>query len=206
MTRRLLGILVALAFLLTAGNVAAQFGPLKKKKEEKPAEKKEEKKEEPAATSTATSTEAMKTVNWTENGITFEVPGNWQQMVMQRDMALFSLLTGDSAGVSINISRYGNNFPADASLKANREDAAKKKQNKEYVSIEDYNIGKAKGVMWVEAEKAAPDDVRRLTWVGFQKKNGWNQVTVHLSSKSGAFSNYEAAFRKILATLKVESE
>ena len=207
MTRRLLAILVALTFLFAAASAGAQFGPLKKKKEEKPAEKKEEKKEEPATTTSSTSTVATKAVNWTENGITFEVPGNWQQMVMQRDIASFMQIPAeDSAGLNTTISRMGGSFPAENSLKATRDDAARKKQNKEYVSFEDYNIGKVKGVMWIEAEKASPDDVRRMTWTGFQKKNGWNQVIVHLSSKSGAFSKYEATFRKVLASLKVESE
>ena len=112
----------------------------------------------------------------------------------------------DGAGLTGTISRMGKDFPAAASLKATGDDAAKKKQNGEFVSYEDMTLGKVKGVMYVEAAKAAPDDVRRLTWIGFQKRNGWNQVILHLSAKSGAFADHEATFRKVLATFKIESE
>lgn len=203
MFRRALGVAVAVAFVAATVS-AAQFGQLKKK----PAEKKEEKTQttESTQTSSTASSATMKAVNWAENGITFDVPDNWQQLMMQRDVANFMLMGADSAGISITISRMGANFPAEKSLKANRDDAAKKKENKEYVSFEDHPVGKVKGVMWIEAEKPSPDDVRRLTWIGFQKKGAWNQVTVHLSAKSGAFARHEATFRKVLESLKIESE
>lgn len=201
MNKRLLSLFVAVAFLFTAGTALAQFG-IKKKKEEKPPEKKEE-----SSSSGAGSAEAMKAVNWADNAITFEVPANWQELMLQRDLASFMLMpANDSAGMTVTISRMGDNFPADASLKATRDDAAKKKQAGDVVSYEDRTCGQVKGVMWVEAEKSNPDDVRRLTWTGFQKRKGWNQVIVHLSAKSSAFAKHEATFRKVLDTLKVQNE
>lgn len=201
MNKRLLSLLIAVAFLFTAGTALAQFG-IKKKKEEKPPEKKEE-----SSSSGAGSAEAMKAVNWADNAITFEVPANWQEMMLQRDLASFMLMpANDSAGMTITISRLGDNFPADASLKATRDDAAKKKQAGEVASYEDRTCGQVKGVLWVEAEKSNPDDVRRLTWTGFQKRKGWNQVIVHLSAKSSAFAKHEPTFRKVLDTLKVQNE
>jgi len=201
MKNRLVTFLVAFCFLIAAASAAAQF-PVKKKKEAKPAEKKEEK-----ADAKPTSSETLKDVTWADNGITFQLPDNWQAMMEERDLASFMLMPAtDSAGLNATISRLGKDFPADASLKATREDAAKKKDNAAVVSYEDMTLGKAKGVMYIEAAPASPDDVRRLTWVGFQKRNGWNQVTLHLSSKSGAFADHEATFRKVLATFKIESE
>lgn len=201
MNKRLLSLWVAVAFLFTAGTALAQFG-IKKKKEEKPPEKKEE-----PSSSGAGSAEAMKAVNWADNAITFEVPANWQELMLQRDLASFMLMpANDSAGMTVTISRMGDNFPADASLKATRDDAAKKKQAGEVVSYEDRTCGQVKGVLWVEAEKPDPEDVRRLTWVGFQKRKGWNQVIVHLSAKSSAFAKHEPTFRKVLDTLKVQNE
>jgi len=199
--KRLVTFLVAFCFLATAVSAAAQF-PIKKKKEEKPAEKKEEK-----ADAKPVSSETLKSVTWADNGITFQIPDNWQAMMEERDMDSFMLMPAtDGAGLTGTISRMGKDFPAAASLKATRDDAAKKKQNGEFVSHEDMTLGKVKGVMYVEAAKAAPDDVRRLTWIGFQKRNGWNQVILHLSAKSGAFADHEATFRKVLATFKIESE
>ena len=201
MKNRLVTFLVALCFLIAAASAAAQF-PMKKKKEEKPAEKKEEK-----ADAKPVSSETLKSVTWADNGITFQLPDNWQAMVEQRDIDSFMLMpAADSAGLTATISRMGKDFPADASMKANRDTAAKKKQNGEVVSYEDMTLGKVKGVMYVEAAPASPDDVRRLTWIGFQKRGGSNQVTIHLSAKSGAFANHEATFRKVLASFKIESE
>lgn len=196
MKKRLVTLFVAACFPFVTATVMAQFPKIKKPK---PAEEK-------AASPSTTTSQAPKTITWTDNGISFEVPGDWQQMVLQRDVASFMLTTGDSAGLNATISRMGKDFPVAASLKANHDDAAKKKQSGEYVSYEDHPVGKVKGVMWLEAPKSSSDDVRRLTWIGFQKRNGWNQVTVHLTSKSGAFPNHEQALRKVLASLKVESE
>lgn len=202
MNKRLLSLLIAVAFLFTAGTALAQFG-IKKKKEEKPPEKKEES----SSSSGAGSAEAMKDVNWADNAITFQVPANWQEMMLQRDIGSFMLMpANDSAGMTVTISRLGDNFPADASLKATRDDAAKKKQAGEVASYEDRTCGQVKGVLWLEAEKPNPDDVRRLTWTGFQKRKGWNQIIVHLSAKSSAFAKHEPTFRKVLDTLKVQNE
>ena len=196
MKTRLLALVAAFLFVWAVGSSSAQFG-IKKKKEDKPAETKSD-------SSSTASSEKTKPVVWIENAISFEVPENWQQLVMEKDMVLFSLTGPDSASISINISRLGASFPAEASLKANRDEAARKKKAGEFVSYADLTAGKARGVQWLEAEKPNADDVRRLSWVGFQKKNGWNQVTVHISSKSGAFPKHEATFNKILASLKVD--
>lgn len=203
MKNRLMSLFIAFCFLLTAGSAAAQFG-LKKKKEEKPPEKKQE---EPAPAAKPVSAETMKDITWADNGISFQVPSNWEQLTLERDFASHMLMPpDDSAGLSVNISRLGKDFPAQVSMKANRDDAMKKKDSGEVTTVEDVTLGKAKGLMYIEAAPASPDDVRRLTWIGFQKRGGWNQVTIHLSSKGGAFANHEATFRKLLATFKIESE
>ena len=75
MKKRLVTFLVAFCFLATAVSAAAQF-PIKKKKEEKPAEKKEEK-----ADAKPVSSETLKSVTWADNGITFQIPDNWQAMM-----------------------------------------------------------------------------------------------------------------------------
>lgn len=201
--RRLLGMLVAGAFLAGAASLAAQFPGMKKKKEEKPAATSESKSESKEAISADT----MQAVAWADNGITLEVPSNWDKLMLERDIASYMLMPAtDGAGISLNISRMGKDFPAAQSMKANRDDAAKKKSNGQVTEVADVTAGKVKGVMYIEAAPASGDDVRRMTWIGFQKKNGWNQVTVHLSAKGSAFAKHEPALRKVLATLKVESE
>src|SRR3972149_9781574 len=103
---RLVTFLVALCFLIAAAPAAAQF-PMKKKKEEKPAEKKEEK-----ADSKPVSSEHLKPVTWADNGITFQIPDNWQAMMEERDLASFMLMPAtDSAGLTATIPRMGKDFP-----------------------------------------------------------------------------------------------
>lgn len=205
MRRGWLGLLVAVAFLVGASSLEAQFPGLKKKKEEKKTEESSTKSE--SGSGAAVSADTTQAVAWADNGITVDLPTNWEKMMLERDIASYMLMPAtDSAGLNATISRMGKDFPAPQSLKANRDDALKKKDNGQVTAVEDVTCGKVKGVMYIEAPPASGDDVRRMTWIGFQKKNGWNQVTVHLSAKGSAFAKHEAAFRKVLGSLKVESE
>jgi hypothetical protein len=202
MKTRLLTLLVVLAFAAAAMTASAQFPKIKKPKEEKPAEQPAESK--PAKSgSSATSSDTMKKVTWADNGITFEVPDNWEQGSLDKDNASFHLPDNpDGVNLSMNISRMGADFPADASLKAYRDAAAKEKSEGKLAKWEDQNLGSAKGLNQLEA--AQGDDLCRLSWIGFQNRGGWNMIIVHFSTKGSAMGNHEATFRKVLASFKVE--
>jgi len=201
MKTRLIALLVALTFGGAALTAAAQFPKIKKPKEEKPAATTESK--ETKSTSSATSSETLKKVTWADNGISFEVPDNWEQTTLEKDFASFSLPNSpDGVNASMNISRLGADFPADQSLKAYRDGAEKGKGEGTYASWGDQNIGAAKGLWQLEAAKG--DDICRLTWLGYQNRGGWNMVTVIFSAKGSAMSTHEATFRKVLGTFKVE--
>lgn len=203
MRRRAGILLVGLAFLVGANWAEAQF------KKPKLGEKK---KEEPAAEKStpaggATSSATMKAVTWKDNGIACEVPDNWEESTLDRDFASFMLSgTSEGAGLTANISRMGKDFPAEQSLKAYRDSGKKEKDEGKLAEAGDFNIGGVQGVLQVEAAKEASDDIRRLTWIGYQKRDGWNMVTIHLSSHSGAFPKHEETFRKILGTFKIETK
>jgi len=202
MKTRLIAVFVALVFAAAALTASAQFPKIKKPKEEKPAPAPAESKETKSSSS-ATSSETLKKVTWADNGISFEVPDNWEQSSLDKDTASFFLPNSpDNAGVTMVVSRLGKDFPADQSLKAYRDAAAKEKSEGKLASWEDKNIGAAKGLTQLEASQG--DDICRLTWLGYQNRGGWNMVTVTFSSKGSAMSNHEATFRKVLGTFKVE--
>ncbi|MGH9811933.1 MAG: hypothetical protein ACRD4T_02250 [Candidatus Acidiferrales bacterium] len=203
MKTRLLSLLVALVFAGAALAASAQFPKIKKPKvEEKPAEQPAESKETKSS-APATSSDTLKQVTWADNGISFEVPSNWEQTTLEKDIASFFLPnSADNIGVSMTISRLGKDFPADQSLKAYQDSAAKQKSEGTLAKWENQNIGAAKGLNQLEAAKG--DDICRLTWIGYQNRGGWNMVTVIFSSKASGMSNHEATFRKVLGTFKVE--
>ncbi len=203
MKARLIALLVALVFAGAAVTASAQFPKIKKPKEEKPAAEPAESKETTKSSSSATSSDTLKKVAWADNGISFEVPDNWEQGSLDKDTASFHLPDSpDGVNLSMNISRLGKDFPADQSLKAYRDGAAKEKSEGKLAKWEDQNIGSAKGLNQLEAAKG--DDLCRLSWIGFQNRSGWNMIIVHFSTKGSAMSNHEATFRKVLASLKVE--
>lgn len=202
MKTRLVTLLVALVFAAAALSAAAQFPKIKKPKEEKPAAQPAESKETKPASS-ATSSDTLKKVTWADNGISFEVPDNWEQSSLDKDFAGFHLPDSpDGVNVSMNISRLGKDFPADQSLKAYQDAAAKGKSDGTLAKWENQNIGAAKGLWQIEAAKG--DDICRFTWLGYQNRGGWNMVTVIFSSKASAMSNHEATFHKVLGTFKIE--
>jgi hypothetical protein len=204
MKTRLLTCFVAVSFALVFSlGAAAQFPKIKKPKEEKPAPAPTESKEEAKPAASAASSDTLKKVTWADNGISFEVPDNWEQSSLDNDNASFSLPNNpDGVNFSANISRLGKDFPADQSLKAYRDGAAKEKGEGKLASWADQNIGAAKGLNQLEAAKG--DDICRLTWIGFQNRGGWNMIIVHFSTKGSAMSKHEATFRKVLGTFKVE--
>lgn len=203
MRTRFISLFVALGLLCVPLSGTAQFPKIKKKEDKPAATTTTTETKETKSSSSATSSETLKKVTWADNGITFEVPDNWEQSSLDKDFASFSLPDNpDGVSVSMNISRLGKDFPADQSLKAYRDAAAKDKSEGTLASWQDQNIGAAKGLTQLEATKG--DDICRLTWLGYQNRGGWNMVTVIFSTKGSAMSNHEATFRKVLGTFKVE--
>ncbi len=204
MKTRLMSLLVAVSFALVFSlGAAAQFPKIKKPKEEKPAPAPTESKEEAKPAASAASSDTLKKVTWADNGISFEVPDNWEQSSLDKDTASFFLPNSpDGAGMTMVVSRLGKDFPADKSLQAYRDSAAKGKSDGSLASWADQNIGAAKGLNQLEAAKG--DDICRLTWIGYQNRGGWNMVTVIFSSSGSGMKNHEATFRKVLDTFKVE--
>lgn len=152
MKTRLISICVAASFALVFSlGAAAQFPKIKKPKEEKPAPPPAESTEAKPAAST-TSSDTLKKVAWGDNGISFEVPDNWEQSSLDTDFASFHLPDSpDGVSASMNISRLGAGFPADQSLKAYRDSAAKEKSEGKLASWADQNIGAANGLNMLEA-------------------------------------------------------
>ena len=203
MKTRLIAVLIAVSFALAVPlSSAAQFPKIKKPKEDKPAPAPTESTEAKPAASAASS-DTLKKVTWADNGISFEIPDNWEQSSLDKDTASFFLPNSpDNAGLTMTISRLGKDFPADKSLQAYRDSAAKEKSEGKLASWENQNIGAAKGLNMLEA--ATGDDICRLTWIGYQNRGGWNMVTVIFSSSGAGMKNHEATFRKVLGTFKVE--
>jgi hypothetical protein len=152
MKTRLISICVAASFALVFSlGAAAQFPKIKKPKEEKPAPPPAESTEAKPAAST-TSSDTLKKVAWGDNGISFEVPDNWEQSSLDKDTASFFLPNSpDGAGMTMVVSRLGKDFPADQSLKAYRDSAAKEKSEGKLASWADQNIGAANGLNMLEA-------------------------------------------------------
>lgn len=115
-------------------------------------------------------------------GVKVNLPAGWRIERNEADNVLFAGPQG--MWVHVVMSEYKPDFPTAASLQAYKIRAEEEKQEGILIACGERIIDGVAGVQRVEAPQAAPDDPRRITWIGYRGTTGINIVA---SSKSRDF-------------------
>jgi hypothetical protein len=97
------------------------------------------------------------------------------------------------------------NFPVDASINAEYDQAKSRAKNGEVDEVKWIEIDGVKGVQFREANPEKPDGFRRLQWIAFRKYSGQvQQINIMLSTDGKDFDRHKDAMYGILYSTKVE--
>jgi hypothetical protein len=145
---------------------------------------------------------------WTEQGLTWTVPAKWSKVSASENS--FQWQSGGGGGAAfliVAVSNLAADFPIDISTKAMYDQDATRKQAGEIIFYRYALLDGVKGVEDLEKEKSQKDDIRRLEWRGYRKRNGLVQlITIILSSQSQHFPTHDDALHAILYSTKIEKE
>jgi hypothetical protein len=158
--------------------------------------------ERPNPTSAQTAAlEGGQTVNWEQQGITWTLPKNWNEMSVGKEMFNWG---GGTAFLIVNISALGDTFPMDAALQAAYTGAQTNYKNGKYEELRWLELDGLKGVSFREAMPENQGDPRRLQWQAYRKYAGQIQlVNLILSTSGGNFAKHQDEFYAILYSTKI---
>ena len=143
---------------------------------------------------------------WDRQGMSWTVPAKWTQT--ENEAKSFSWRSpggSDAANLIVSISPMPENFPVEASINAEYEQARSRAKNGEVDEVKWIEIDGLKGVQFREANPDKPDGFRRLQWIAFRKYSGQlQQVNVMLSTDGKDFDRHKDAMYGILYSAKVE--
>jgi len=143
---------------------------------------------------------------WDRQGMSWTVPAKWTQT--ENEAKSFSWRSpggSDAANLIVSISSMPENFPVEASINAEYEQARSRAKNGEVDEVKWIEIDGLKGVQFREANPDKPDGFRRLQWIAFRKYSGQvQQINVMLSTDGKDFDRHKDAMYGILYSAKVE--
>lgn len=144
-------------------------------------------------------------VKWEQQGMTFTVPAKWTESSKESKQLLWRSPGGfDAASLIVSISPMTDEFPVEASLNANYEQAKGRAKNGEIDELKWVEIDGIKGVQFREANPEKPDDFRRLQWISFRKYAGQVQMlNLMLSTNGQNFDRHKDAMYGILYSAKI---
>ena len=146
--------------------------------------------------------ESGKDVKWDEQGIGWRIPASYHKLSQDRNS--FNWTGADNAAMLINISPLSEDFPVDASIKANYDGTVTRMKNGEVERVRYLEIDGVRGVEFVEAKKDAKDDSRRHQWLAFRKYAGQTQMlNFMLAARDSAFEKHRDEFAAILYSSKI---
>ena len=155
---------------------------------------------EPTAAQTA-ALAGGQTVNWDQQGITWTFPARWKKMTTSTEQ--FTWGSGDGGFMTVTISTFDENFPADQSLKAWYEQYVGQKKNGKIDELRYLELDGLKGVQYRESPEK-DDDHKRLMWLAYRKYAGQTQlVNVNISSYKKDFPKHQDEFYAILYSTKL---
>lgn len=143
-----------------------------------------------------------KPVNWDEQGISWQVPANWQKL----DVSKESLNYGTPAdGFLIGtVSVMSASFPSEISIKATYQSALEQLQQGKYEAVRWLEIDGVKGVEWIEAMPEDKSGVRRQQWIAFRNYQGQNQqLNIMVTTKGSNFDKQRDVFASILYSMRI---
>jgi hypothetical protein len=143
---------------------------------------------------------------WDRQGMSWTVPAKWTQTENEAKSFTWRSPGGsDAANLIVSISPMPENFPAEASINAEYDQARSRAKNGEVDEVKWVEIDGVKGVQFREANPEKPDDFRRLQWIAFRKYLGQlQQINVMLSTDGKDFDRHKDAMYGILYSTKVE--
>ena len=155
---------------------------------------------EPTAAQTATLAGGQ-TVNWDQQGITWTFPAKWKKMTAETEQ--FTWSSGDGGFMTVSISTFDENFPADISLRAMYDQNKGLKKNGKIDELRYLELDGLKGVQYRESPEK-DDDHKRLMWLAYRKYAGQTQlVNVNISSYKKDFAKHQDEFYAILYSTKL---
>jgi hypothetical protein len=143
---------------------------------------------------------------WDRQGMSWTVPAKWTQTENEAKSFTWRSPGGsDAANLIVSISPMPENFPADASINAEYDQARSRAKNGEVDEVKWVEIDGVKGVQFREANPEKGDDFRRLQWIAFRKYLGQlQQINIMLSTDGKDFDRHKDALYGILYSTKVE--
>lgn len=155
---------------------------------------------EPTAAQTATLAGGQ-TVNWDQQGITWTFPAKWKKMKAETEQ--FTWSSGDGGFMTVSISTFDENFPADISLKAMYDQNKGLKKNGKIDELRYLELDGLKGVQYRESPEK-DDDFKRLMWLAYRKYAGQTQlVNVNISTNKKNFPKLQDEFYAVLYSTKL---
>ena len=160
------------------------------------------------ATPTAAQIQALaggQTVKWDQQGISWTVPPQWNQVTNESKELVWSSPGGsEAANLIVSISPMDESFPTDISIKAFYDQAKSRAKNGEVDEVKWLEIDGLKGVEFREANPEKPDGFRRLQWMAYRKFAGQVQlVNVMLATDGKNFKRHQDAMYGILYSTKL---
>jgi hypothetical protein len=160
------------------------------------------------ATPTAAQIQALaggQTVKWDQQGISWTVPPQWNQVTNESKELVWSSPGGsEAANLIVSISPMDESFPTDISIKAFYDQAKSRAKNGEVDEVKWLEIDGLKGVEFREANPEKPDGFRRLQWMAYRKYAGQVQlVNLMLSSNGKGFPKHQDAMYGVMYSTKI---
>jgi len=141
---------------------------------------------------------------WDRQGMSWTVPASWKETTNESKEFVWNSTKGELASLIVSISPMAEDFPVDASIKAEYEGARTRAKNGEVDEVKWVEIDGLKGVQFREANPEHADDSRRLQWLGFRKFAGQvQQINVMLASNGKGFPSHQDEMYGILYSMKV---
>lgn len=141
------------------------------------------------------------TFNWDQQGITWTFPAKWKKVKAETEQMTWS--SGDGGFMTVSISTFDENFPADISLKAMYDQNKGLKKNGKIDELRYLELDGLKGVQYRESPEK-DDDFKRLMWLAYRKYAGQTQlVNVNISTNKKTFPKLQDEFYAVLYSTKL---
>jgi hypothetical protein len=141
------------------------------------------------------------TISWDQQGLKWTVPKGWKKMDVSK--LQFNYQSPDNAFLLVGISEMSDDFPMEASMKAEYDQAMQQLKQGHYQTVRMLNIDGIDGVEFVEAPPEDKEGVRRHQWIGYRSYVGQKQqLNVMLSTKGSNFDKHKDDFPAIKYSMK----
>ena len=141
---------------------------------------------------------------WDRQGMSWTVPASWKETTNESKEFVWNSTKGELASLIVSISPMAEDFPVDASIKAEYEGARTRAKNGEVDEVKWVEIDGLTGVQFREANPEKSDDFRRLQWLAYRKYLGQVQmINLMLATTGKGYEQHKDAMYGILYSTKI---